>query len=66
LSSYDPQAPLSDKLSRVRKLVVSLVGGAFGIGYFIATGDPSVEEVFGAVLGYVVANYGIWRTPNAE
>lgn len=65
MTEFDPNTPVSPALAKIRKLVVSLVTTGAALGTWLATEDHTAAELVAAAVGFVVANYGVWKATNA-
>lgn len=57
---------IPDRFAHLRKLVVTAFGATPPLVVYLTTGDPSVAEAGGAIVGYALLLAGIYDTPNDE
>jgi len=61
---YTEAEVLFPRLARYRKLIVALVATTAPLVIFLTTASHSPAEIIGACLGYLLANFGVYRIPN--
>lgn len=66
MTQYDPKAPLSRKLRRVKKLLVSLVGTGLTLGVWLLGEPHSTPELLAAVLAFIGTNAGVYEAKNLK
>lgn len=61
---YTELTALVPKLGRFRKLIVALLATTTPLVIFLTSEPHSAAEIVPAVLGYLLANFGVYRIPN--
>jgi hypothetical protein len=62
---YTELTGLFPSLARYRKLAVSLISTATPFVLWLLSGPHTAAAIVAASLGYLLANFGVYRLPNA-
>jgi hypothetical protein len=62
--TYTEATSLFPKLGRYRKLVVSLLTTATPFVIWLVSSPQSAAAIVAASLGFVLANFGVYKIPN--
>jgi hypothetical protein len=64
--TYTEAEALFPRLARYRKLIVALLATTVPLVLFLVSEPHSAPEIVAAAAGWLLANFGVYRFPNAS